>query len=191
MQLILASQSPRRKALLEQINIPFQVQIADVDETMDPQADPYDEVARLSRAKAAAIAAEGDQVVVAADTVVVCDGQVLGKPESPQQAAAMLTMLSGRSHQVMTGLTVARGQRVLSCTQVTDIWFRDLSQREIAAYVASGDPMDKAGAYGIQSGAARFVCHMVGDYYNVVGLPVCRLWQLLQEIAPELTEDMP
>ena len=98
----------------------------------------------------------------------------------------MLALLSGRDHQVMTGMTVLRGEIALTCTEVTDIHFRELSRREIEAYVASGEPMDKAGSYGIQGGAALFVDKLVGDYYNVMGLPVCKLWQLLSRIAPEL-----
>ena len=123
---------------------------------------------------------------IAADTIVVCEEKVLGKPRSEEEAVQMLTLLSGRDHQVMTGMTVVRGQNILSCTEVTDIHFRELSQKEIAAYVATGEPMDKAGAYGIQGGAALFAEKMVGDYYNVMGLPVCKLRQLLAEVAPEL-----
>ncbi len=186
MQLILASQSPRRRALLDLFHIPFTVKAADIDETLNPAALPYDEVARLSREKALAVAAENDGIIVAADTVVVCQGRVLGKPASREEAVRMLQLLSGRDHQVMTGLTVlARGQ-CQTVTEVTDLHFRPLSQEEIDAYVATGEPMDKAGAYGIQGGAALFCEKMVGDYYNVMGLPVCRLWQLLQG----LTEDV-
>ena len=188
MQLILASQSPRRKELLGLFHIPFTVRVADIDETMDPSLQPYDEVARVSRQKAEAIARDGDDVVVAADTIVVCQGRVLGKPRSPEDAKAMLRLLSGRDHQVMTGMTVLRGETALTCTEVTDIHFRELSEREIGAYVATGEPMDKAGAYGIQGGAALFAEKMVGDYYNVMGLPVCRLWQLLRAAAPELLD---
>ena len=188
MQLILASQSPRRKELLGLFRIPFTVRVADIDETMDPSLPPFDEVARVSRQKAEAITRDGDDVVVAADTIVVCQGRVLGKPRSPEDAKAMLRLLSGRDHQVMTGMTVLRGETALTCTEVTDIHFRELSEREIGAYVATGEPMDKAGAYGIQGGAALFAEKMVGDYYNVMGLPVCRLWQLLRAVAPELLD---
>ena len=186
MQLILASQSPRRKELLGLFHIPFAVRVADIDETMDENRPPFDEVARVSRLKAEAIARGEDDVVIAADTIVVCEGRVLGKPRSREDAKAMLRLLSGRDHQVMTGMTVLRGETVLTCTEVTDIHFRELSAREIEAYVASGEPMDKAGSYGIQGGAALFAEKMVGDYYNVMGLPVCRLWQVLAQLAPEL-----
>ena len=186
MQLILASQSPRRKELLGLFHIPFVVRVSDIDETMDETKPPFDEVARVSQLKAEAVEREKDDVVIAADTIVVCEGKVLGKPRTEADAKEMLALLSGRDHQVMTGMTVLRGETALTCTEVTDIHFRELSQKEIDAYVASGEPMDKAGSYGIQGGAALFVDKLVGDYYNVMGLPVCRLWQLLAQIAPEL-----
>lgn len=189
MQLILASGSPRRKELLSLFRIPFTVVPADVDETMDPANAPCEEVARLSAKKARAVKREPDDVVIAADTIVVCEGKVLGKPKSEENAYHMLSLLSGRDHQVMTGCTVLRGEKSVTFTEVTDLHFRTLSEREIRAYIASGEPMDKAGAYGIQGGAALFCRRMEGDYYNVMGLPVCRLWQTLQSIAPELTEE--
>lgn len=189
MQLILASGSPRRKELLGLFGIPFTVRAADIDETMNPAGNPFDEVARLSREKALAVPRGEDDVVIAADTIVVCNGRVLGKPKNEAQAAEMLTMLSGQAHQVMTGCTLLRGDRQQTFTEVTDLHFRSLSQGEIRRYVATGEPMDKAGAYGIQGGAALFCTRMEGDYYNVMGLPVCRLWQSLREIAPEWMED--
>ena len=190
MQLILASASPRRKELLGLFGLPFTVQAADIDETMDPAGNPYDEVGRVSRAKALAIPAEAEDVVIAADTIVVCAGRVLGKPHSEAEAAEMLRLLSGRDHQVMTGMTVRAGGKVRTVTEVTDLHFRPLSDREIRRYVASGEPMDKAGSYGIQGGAALFCTHMVGDYYNVMGLPVCRLGEILREMAPELMGEL-
>ena len=189
MQLILASASPRRKELMGLFHIPFVIRAADIDETMDPGKPPYNEVARVSRCKALAVPREPDDVVVAADTIVVCQGRVLGKPHSPEEAAAMLRLLSGREHQVMTGCTVLRGDRAETFTEVTDLTFRELTDGEIRAYVASGEPMDKAGAYGIQGGAARFCPGIRGDYYNVMGLPVCRLGQALKKILPETLEE--
>ena len=186
MELILASQSPRRRELLGLFRLPFVIRVADIDETMNPKLSPYDEVARVSREKALAVAREKDDIVIAADTIVVCEGKVLGKPRTTEEAVQMLSLLSGRDHQVMTGMTVVRGGQSMSCTEVTDIHFRELSQKEIAAYVATGEPMDKAGAYGIQGGAALFAEKMVGDYYNVMGLPVCKLRQILSKLAPEL-----
>ena len=189
MNLILASASPRRKELLGLFRVPFQIRVADIDETMDLTRTPFDEVARVSGLKAMATPRSEDEVVVAADTIVVCEGRVLGKPRDEEEAVSMLRLLSGRDHQVMTGVTVVRGENVRTFTEVTDLHFRDLSEKEIRAYVATGEPMDKAGAYGIQGGAALFCTRMVGDYYNVMGLPVCRLGQILREMTPELMGD--
>lgn len=186
MNLILASASPRRRELMGLYHIPFEIRAADIDETMDPGKAPFDEVARISRLKAMAAPHGPDDVVIAADTIVVCDGRVLGKPHSEDEASAMLTLLSGRDHQVMTGVTVLRGALAETFTEVTDIHFRELSGKEIRAYVATGEPMDKAGSYGIQGGAALFCSHMVGDYYNVMGLPVCRLGEVLRKMAPDM-----
>ena len=186
MKLILASASPRRRELLGLFGIPFEIRAADIDETMDPNGSPFDEVGRVSRLKALATERSGEDVVIAADTIVVCAGRVLGKPHDPQEAVEMLRLLTGRDHQVMTGVTVLKGDTTVTFTEVTDLHFRELTDREIARYVASGEPMDKAGSYGIQGGAALFCTGMQGDYYNVMGLPVCRLGQVLRETAPEL-----
>ena len=186
MTLILASASPRRKELLEKFGVPFIVRAADIDETMDPGNTPYDEVARVSRLKAMATPREADDILIAADTIVVCEDKVLGKPHSEKEAAETLRLLSGRNHQVMTGCTVLRGEKCVTFTEVTHIHFRELTEKEIAKYVATGEPMDKAGSYGIQGGAALFCDGMKGDYYNVMGLPVCRLGQALKELAPEI-----
>ncbi len=191
MQLILASQSPRRKDLLGLFHIPFVIRVADIDEAMDPGKAPFAEVARVSRLKALAVERTNDDVVIAADTIVVCDGKVLGKPHTEEEAVEMLSLLSGRDHQVMTGVTVITGENEETFTEVTDIHFRPLSEKEIRAYVATGEPMDKAGSYGIQGGAALFAEKMVGDYYNVMGLPVCRLWQAVSRLAPQILEGMP
>ena len=188
MQLILASQSPRRRELMGLFRQPFVIRVADIDETMDPSLPPFDEVGRVSRAKAEAVPRQEGDIVVAADTIVVCCGQVLGKPRTKEEAAQMLSLLSGRDHQVMTGMTVLRGCSAVTCTEVTDIHFRPLSEKEINDYIATGEPMDKAGAYGIQGGAALFAEKMVGDYYNVMGLPVCRLHGILSQLAPEWME---
>lgn len=184
MNIILASQSPRRKELLELMHIPFTIRVADIDETMDA-AHPYEEVARVSREKAQAAVRSDDELVIAADTIVVCDGQILGKPKTEEQAAQMLCLLSGRKHQVMTGLTVLQGEKYVCCTEVANVYFRPLSKREIDAYIRSKEPMDKAGAYGIQGGAAVFVERIEGDYYNIMGLPVCRLSMILKEFLEE------
>ena len=189
MNLILASASPRRKELLGLFGIPFVIRAADIDETMDPHAAPYDEVGRVSRLKALATAREAGDVVIAADTIVVCEGKVLGKPHDAADAVRMLRLLSGRDHQVMTGVTVLKDGQAVTFTEVTNLHFRDLTEKEIARYVASGEPMDKAGSYGIQGGAALFCTGMTGDYYNVMGLPVCKLGQVLKETAPSMMEE--
>lgn len=182
MNVILASQSPRRRELMGLLRIPFTVRAADIDETMDPNADPAEEVARVSRLKAEAATRSPEETVIAADTIVVCGGKLLGKPRDEADAFRTLQMLSGRAHQVMTGLTVRRGDSIRTHTEITDVYFRPLSEQEIRDYIRTNDPMDKAGSYGIQSGAAVFVEKLVGDYYNVVGLPVCRLYQILKEL---------
>ena len=181
-QLILASASPRRRELLGLFGIPFTVRAADIDETMDLSKPAYDEVARVSCCKALAVERGPEDVVIAADTIVVCGGRVLGKPHSREEAIEMLNLLSGREHQVMTGCTVLYGQRRETFTEVTTLHFRPLSDGEIQRYVDSGEPMDKAGAYGIQGGAALFCTGIQGDYYNVMGLPVCRLGMVLRQM---------
>ena len=186
MQLILASQSPRRKELLGLFGIPFAVRVADIDETMDPTLPAQEAVAQISRKKAYAVPRQPEDVLIAADTIVVVEGKILGKPHSPQEAAQMLRLLSGRDHQVMTGVTVLCGRQEAVFTEVTDLHFRELTDSEILRYVQSGEPMDKAGAYGIQGGAALFCQKMAGEYYNVMGLPVCHLGQVLKTLAPQI-----
>lgn len=190
MNLILASQSPRRKELLGVLNIPFSIRVPQADETMDEKDDPARQVGLVSRRKALAAQYRKDEVIVAADTIVVCDGKILGKPRNEEDACRMLKMLSGKVHQVMTGLTVLHNDTAVTCTEITDVHFRALSDGEIRRYVASNEPMDKAGAYGIQGGASVFVEKISGDYFNVVGLPVCRLWKVLGEAVPQLMEDI-
>ncbi len=183
MSLILASQSPRRKELLGQLGLEFTVQVADIDETTDPAIAPQVEVERLSREKAAAVTCDPATVVVAADTIVVLDGEVLGKPKSTQDATAMLTALSGREHLVCTGVTAQKGTEVHSYVETTKVTFRNLSPQEIAAYIATGEPMDKAGSYGIQGLGGCFVSHLEGDYFNVMGLPICSLTHHLRMLG--------
>lgn len=185
MNVILASQSPRRKELLGLLNIPFTVRVADIDETPDPDLSAAEDVARLSRLKAGAIPHGPDDLIIAADTIVVYGDRLLGKPADKTHAKQMLSTLSGKTHQVMTGMTVLYREKQITYTEITDVSFRELTEKEIDDYIASGDPMDKAGAYGIQSGGAVFVEKINGDYYNVVGLPVCRLSQILKEITEE------
>ena len=182
MEIILASKSPRRQELLGLLGLPFTVRVADIDETLTP-CPPAEAVGLLSRKKAAAVPHTEQEIVIGADTIVVLDGQILGKPTDKADAFRMLRFLSGRRHQVMTGVTVLQGDRAVTATEVTEVSFRQLSDEEILSYIATGDPMDKAGSYGIQTGGALFVDGICGDYYNVVGLPVCRLNQILKEFS--------
>ncbi len=179
--LILASQSPRRRELLEQIGLrDFLIHPARGDETAPAGLSPAELVEYLSRQKAAEVAAAcPGTVVIAADTVVAAGGAVLGKPRTPGEAAEMLAALSGRTHTVYTGVTVRRDGEAVTEHEATAVRFRPLSRAEIAAYVATGEPMDKAGAYGIQGRGALLVEGIEGDYFNVVGLPLCRLALIL------------
>ena len=183
MKLILASQSPRRRSLLEQMGLEFTVISPKIDEDAFSDPDPAALVQTLSREKALAVARREDAVVVAADTVVALDGQILGKPASEAEARAMLTALSGRTHEVYTGVTVCRGDRAVTQAECTQVTFRALSQEEIRQYAATGEPMDKAGAYGIQGLGALLVEGIRGDYFNVVGLPVCLLGRMLADFG--------
>ena len=189
MKIILASGSPRRRQLLEQVGLRgFVIRSSDVDESVRPGLTPAEMVEELSARKAAAVVREApkDGLVLAADTVVALEGAVLGKPASPEEAARMLAALSGRTHQVYTGLTLAGPGAVCTEHEVTDVTFRALSGAEIAAYVATGEPMDKAGAYGIQGLGALLVQRLEGDYFNVMGLPLCRLGRMLRAFGVEL-----
>lgn len=189
MSIILASQSPRRRQLLGQIGLDhFIVRPARGEEIMDPALSPAQLVEELSRQKAREVAGASDpgDLVIAADTVVAIDGRVLGKPHDREEACAMLSALSGREHTVYTGVTVCRDDRMLTQHEATQVRFRPLSPREIQAYVDSGEPMDKAGAYGVQELGALLVEGIRGDYFNVVGLPLCRLGQMLSQFGVEL-----
>ena len=189
MTIILASGSPRRRQLLEQVGLRgLVVRASDVDESVRPGLTPAEMVEELSARKAAAVVREApkDGLVLAADTVVALEGAVLGKPASPEEAARMLAALSGRTHQVYTGLTLAGPGAVRTEHEVTAVTFRALSGAEIAAYVATGEPMDKAGAYGIQGLGALLVQRLEGDYFNVMGLPLCRLGRMLRAFGVEL-----
>ena len=182
MEIILASGSPRRRELLEQIGVKnYRTIIPDVDEHVEGRPAPEELVELLSRRKAEAVGAKAgpDALVIAADTVVALDGAILGKPHSREDAAAMLAALSGRKHAVYTGLTVLRGERTVTGHERTAVTFRALTWAEIDHYVATGEPLDKAGAYGIQGVGALFITGIEGDYFNVMGLPVCRLGRVL------------
>jgi septum formation protein len=184
--LILASQSPRRAELLRNAGIFFEVRPAEIDESVREGEDPFEYVKRLAREKALAVlqTAPEEAVVIGADTTVVVDGESLGKPLDEADARRMLERLSGRRHQVTTGVCVAfydadRVAVVEVESEVTDVEFAAMSLEEIAAYVASGEPMDKAGAYAIQGRASRWIPGIQGCYFNVVGLPVARVCAML------------
>lgn len=185
MDIVLASQSPRRQELLTQMGLCYRVHAVDMDEHMDRKLAPGPLVEAISREKAAACAAlEGPgPLVIAADTVVAKGDRILGKPHSETEAAEMLRLLSGAEHQVYTGFTVRQGERVETQGLMTAVTFRELSQGEIAAYIATGEPMDKAGAYGIQGKGALFVSAIRGDYFNVMGLPIYRLGLVLKKFG--------
>lgn len=186
MKIILASQSPRRKELLERMGIKdFETISPNVDESAFHGLPPEELVRRLSAEKAAAVAGKvgKDAIVIAADTVVALEGAVLGKPADELDAFKMLSALSGVRHQVYTGVTVCRGGEKQTAHEVTDVTFRELSEREIEDYISTGEPMDKAGAYGIQGYGALLIQGISGDYYNVMGLPVCRLSGMLSRFG--------
>ena len=203
--LILASASPRRRELLTQAGYTFEVHPAHIPEDPYPNEDPIAYVTRLAREKAEAVFAEiaknhagagapgpshlgtgeniaAPQVVLGADTTVTLDNHILGKPESPADAARMLRLLSGRTHRVITGIAVVTATRTEVAAEVTAVKFLTLSDEEIAAYIATGEPMDKAGAYAIQGRAARWIPRIEGDYFNVVGLPLALVSTLLESL---------
>jgi septum formation protein len=183
-EVILASQSPRRRELLALVGIAHVVRPADIDESVLPAEAPVPHCERLARAKAHVLAdRHPEAVVIAADTIVVLDGDILGKPRDATEAAAMLTRLSGRTHTVHTAMAVARDGRTVSAVESAEVTFRPLTPAEIAAYVATGEPMDKAGAYGIQGFGATIVERIHGDYFSVMGLGLRRLVALLAEVG--------
>jgi len=194
--IVLVSASPRRQQLLKQIGVPFEVCPAGIDETLpdrvdDPEAFAIDMALRKIRAVAKEFP---DRWLLAADTLVLLGNKPLGKPQTREEAASMLRELSGQTHVVVTGLCLAktdrkgRIRRCLKAAETTFVTFRHLTEEEIAAYIATGEPMDKAGAYGIQGRAAVFATCILGCYYNVVGLPLAKLAMMLKETGIEVSE---
>jgi septum formation protein len=185
--LILASASPRRRDLLEQIGLTFTVETADIDETPQLAEEPIAYVKRLAEHKASAVfARHADRsriIVLGADTTVVADGQILGKPVDDADAARMLGLLSGRTHRVITGVALVTATAPpLVAAEVTEVEFSPLIVRQIADYIATGEPEGKAGAYAIQGRAAKFIPRINGDYFNVMGLPLARVTAMLAEL---------
>ena len=187
---ILASQSPRRRELLAQIGVgDFTILVPEADESYDPTLTPQEIVCSICRKKAEAayaLAGDSEAIIITADTMVFLDGLRLGKPADEEDAARMLRSLSGRTHTVCTGVSIVQGDHIETEAETTAVTFRHLTDAEIAAYIASGDPMDKAGSYGIQGKPALFVSGIEGDYFNVMGLPLHRLGQMLKLFGIDL-----
>lgn len=194
MRIILASASPRRRELLSGLGIgEFEVCPSHFDEGSVTERDPVERVRRIAEGKASSLAGQlpetqrlSEPLVIAADTLVYLDGEILGKPRDEDDAFRMLTALSGREHHVATGVAVTSRGVLESGVEVTAVRFRHLSAEEIRRYIATGEPMDKAGAYGIQRLGGLLVLGITGDYFNVVGLPVCRLGRMLRKFGVEL-----
>lgn len=180
--LILASRSPRRQELLARAGIAHRVEPADVDESVLPGEGARDYVQRVARAKAEAVEGASGDIILGADTVVVIEGEILGKPADKGEARRMLERLAGREHSVITGICLRRGAERAEAAEETRVRFLPMSESEIDEYVASGEPMDKAGAYAIQGLASKYVDRIEGCYFNVVGLPVGRVWSLLRAL---------
>jgi septum formation protein len=183
MKVILASASPRRRELLNLIGLPHEVRPANVDESMHQGEAPAVYAERVARAKAAVIVDAPDAVVIAADTIVVIDDEVLGKPSSTDEARRTLARLSGRTHTVYTAVAVRRAGEIVSSVEHVAVTFRPLSAEEIGSYVATGEPMDKAGAYGIQGFGATIVERIDGDYFAVMGLSLVRMVRLMAQLG--------
>jgi septum formation protein len=182
-RVILASQSPRRRELLTLVGIAHEVSPADVDESVHPDEAPVPHCERLARAKAGVLATrEPDALVIGSDTIVVIDGDILGKPRDAADATAMLERLQGRTHTVFTAVAVAWQGQIMSGVESVSVSFRTLATAQIAAYIATGEPMDKAGAYGIQGFGATIVERIDGDYFAVMGLPLGRLITLCRAL---------
>ena len=189
-KIILASKSPRRDEILSLVGYPHEVIVSDADETVGDDVSARDAATEISRRKAAAVLGitDGERVIVAADTVVEADGKVFGKPKDENDARRMLETMSGGRHFVHTGVTVTDGERTVTECITTKVYMRKLTKRDIDGYIASGEPFDKAGAYGIQGIAGAFVERLEGDYFNVMGLPICRLSEILTEFGIGLFE---
>jgi septum formation protein len=178
--LVLASQSPRRAEILRLAGIPFTVRVAGVDESTIPGESAADYVQRLAVEKAMAVECGPDETVLGADTTVVVDGEILAKPEDAADARRMVGLLAGRRHDVLTGIALRRGDQVTRDCALTEVWFSPMTDAEIDAYVASGEPMDKAGAYAIQGQVAKHIEKIEGCYFNVMGLPVSLVYRHLR-----------
>lgn len=183
-RIVLASGSPRRQELLGRMGIrDFVVSVPQMEEVCPEGLSPEETVCHISRQKSGAVSAREDDIVITADTMVFLDDKKLGKPADESEALAMLTALQGRHHTVCTGVTVRQGQRALTRAQSTHVYFRPASEAELRAYIAGGEPMDKAGAYGVQGQGALLVERIDGDFFNVMGLPVLLLSRMLADFG--------
>ncbi len=178
--LVLASQSPRRSEILRQAGIPFVVRSVPVDESPLPEEKPEHYVRRVAEMKAMAVDSSPDEIVLGADTTVVVSGEMLAKPADENDARRMLSLLSGRRHDVLTGICLKRGAEIARECAVTKVWFAAMSERQITDYIASGEPFDKAGGYAIQGLASKFIDRIDGCYFNVMGLPVSLVYRCAQ-----------
>ena len=186
-KIVLASASPRRQELLQRIGITdFEVRVPDADESYPETLTPQQIVEYISRQKSVALESAEDEIVITADTMVFLDDRRLGKPTDEADALAMLTALQGRHHTVCTGVTVRQGQTILTRSASTQVYFRQASQEELLSYIRGGEPMDKAGSYGVQGQGALLVERIDGDFFNVMGLPVLLLSRMLQEFGVNL-----
>lgn len=188
MRIILASKSPRRVEILRQIGAEFEIMPADIDESVSETLLPEDAVSKIAERKAVFIREKlksnnvDEFFIISADTVVVADGKIIGKPQNDKNAYEILKGLSGKTHRVLTGFTLCIKDKVYTSFESTQVNFRELSDDEIYQYIKSGEPADKAGAYGIQEKGSVFVESISGDYFNVMGLPVCRINKVAKEI---------
>ena len=186
-EIVLASGSPRRRELLERAGLPaFVVRVPDADESVPPGLGRRAAVEYISRVKAEAVEAAASELVIAADTMVFLDNARMGKPRDEAEALSMLTALQGRRHAVCTGVTVRQRDRYLTESEETAVWFRAASEEELRRYIATGEPMDKAGAYGVQGRGALLVERLEGDFFNVMGLPLVRLSRMLARFGVHL-----
>ena len=186
-RIVLASGSPRRQELLQRIGITdFTVRVPEADESYDPSMTPQEIVCHISRQKSMALSSAEDEIVITADTMVFLDDKRLGKPKDEADALQMLTALQGRHHTVCTGVTVRQGERIVTRAASTDVYFRPAEERELRAYIRGGEPMDKAGSYGVQGQGALLVERIDGDFFNVMGLPVLLLSQMLRQFGLDL-----
>ena len=184
MKIILASKSPRRKEILETMGVEFEIDVADVDESVDESLSPLEAVCEISKRKTKAVSQRhtGEKIIISADTVVVIDGRIIGKPKDKEDAFNILKGLSGKTHEVYTGFTIFGNGKSKTDYEVTKVHFKELCDEDIKRYIETGEPMDKAGAYGIQQKGNLFVEYIHGDYYNVVGFPISKICVTIKEL---------